>query len=171
MDTIVVNDTNIFIDLWNIDLLNEFFKLPFKIHTTDFVIDELMVEEQRKQVLEFETLNKLNVKRQTAEEILEIVQFQAERDNNVSITDCSVWLYARKNNYRLITGDSKLRKSAIASGITVCGILYIFDQLIEHHIITPLQGYNKLQELSTLNNRLPSKEIDKRLKLWEAEAE
>ena len=84
METIVVNDTNNFIDLWNIDLLNEFFKLPFKIHTTDFVIDELMVEEQRKQVLEFETLNKLNVKRQTAEEILEIVQFQAERDNNVS---------------------------------------------------------------------------------------
>jgi len=38
---IVVNDTNIFIDLISIDLLDSFFKLKFKVHTIDFVIEEL----------------------------------------------------------------------------------------------------------------------------------
>lgn len=41
MGTIVVNDTNIFIDLISVDLLDEFFSLPIDIHTTDFVINEL----------------------------------------------------------------------------------------------------------------------------------
>ena len=32
METIVVNDTNIFIDLISVDLLDEFFSLPIDIH-------------------------------------------------------------------------------------------------------------------------------------------
>lgn len=41
MQPLVVSDTNIFIDLWKIDLLDAFFQLPVEIHTTDFVINEL----------------------------------------------------------------------------------------------------------------------------------
>ncbi len=41
METVVVSDTNIFIDLISVDLLDEFFRLPFEIHTTDFIIHEL----------------------------------------------------------------------------------------------------------------------------------
>jgi len=33
---IVISDTNIFIDLWNIGLLKRFCELPLSIHTTDF---------------------------------------------------------------------------------------------------------------------------------------
>lgn len=35
---IVISDTNIFIDLWNIGLLERFCELPLSIHTTDFII-------------------------------------------------------------------------------------------------------------------------------------
>ena len=38
---IVISDTNIFIDLWNIGLLERFCELPLSIHTTDFIIGEL----------------------------------------------------------------------------------------------------------------------------------
>ena len=38
---IVISDTNIFIDLWNIGLLERFCELPVSIHTTDFIIGEL----------------------------------------------------------------------------------------------------------------------------------
>lgn len=34
---IVISDTNIFIDLWNIGLLERFCELPLSIHTTDFI--------------------------------------------------------------------------------------------------------------------------------------
>ena len=41
---IVISDTNIFIDLWNIGLLERFCELPLSIHTTDFIIGELKTQ-------------------------------------------------------------------------------------------------------------------------------
>ena len=34
-EIIVVSDTNVFIDLYSIGLLKEFFSLPWEVHTTD----------------------------------------------------------------------------------------------------------------------------------------
>lgn len=164
METIVVNDTNIFIDLCKINLLNEFFALPLQIHTTDFVIGELVEKDQRDSVLAFYKAQKLFIKSHSAKEVAEIAAFQAECKNNVSIADCSVWLYSKQNQFLLITGDNKLRKSAIASGTAVSGILYIFNQLVEHAIISPQQCIDKLNELSDQNIRLPRKEIEKIVK-------
>lgn len=50
---IIVNDTNIFIDLYSCNLLDDFFMLPYNIHTTDFVMNELKEDEQRKVVTKF----------------------------------------------------------------------------------------------------------------------
>lgn len=166
MSNIAVSDTNIFIDLYNIGLLDEFFSLSQEIHTTDFVINELTVKEQKDKVLSFVKSKLLIIKKHSSKELAEIIDFNSTCDNNVSITDCSVWLYAQKNKYLLITGDNKLRKSAISSGASVSGILYIFDQLVEQQIITPVIASNKLTELKSLNNRLPSREIEARLNLW-----
>lgn len=47
---IVVNDTNIFIDLHSIRLLDQFFELPITVHTVDFVINELTDEVQFKAI-------------------------------------------------------------------------------------------------------------------------
>lgn len=47
MEKIVVNDTNIFIDLFNVDLLDEFFSIPWEVHTTRFVMLELLREGQQ----------------------------------------------------------------------------------------------------------------------------
>lgn len=166
MDTIVVNDTNVFIDLCSIDLLDEFFRLSQNIHTTDFVIDELKVEEQRIKVEKFHQAGLLTIKVYSAEELLEIIEFQQNQDTNVSVPDCSVWLYAQKNHYRLLTGDNKLRKTAIKAGTNVSGILYVFDQLVEQSIITPQVACEKLNILRSINHRLPDKDITERLKRW-----
>ena len=132
MDTIVVSDTNIFIDLCSIGLPDIFFDLPLQIHTTDFVINELShpkYPEQKEIVLRFHNSKKLRIKRFSRDEVMEVVAFRSKCDNNLSITDCSVWLYAKENNYRLITVDNKLRKSAIASGTTVVGVLLFSTNL------------------------------------------
>ena len=111
--------------------------------------------------------NKLTVKLHSAIEVIEIAEFQTTCDNNVSITDCSVWLYAKKNNYTLLTGDGKLRKSASKSGVEVCGILKIFDMLVEdYQIISKQNGADMLEKLFKINNRLPSREIENRLNKW-----
>lgn len=44
MKKIVVNDTNVFIDLLVVGLLEQFFLLPWEVHTTDFVMQELLKE-------------------------------------------------------------------------------------------------------------------------------
>lgn len=43
---IVVNDTNIFIDLYSVGLIDAFFNLPFEVHTVDFVVNEIEDEQQ-----------------------------------------------------------------------------------------------------------------------------
>lgn len=85
---------------------------------------------------------------------------------NVSIPDCAVWNYAKKHNYTLLTGDGQLRKKAIESNVTVKGIIYIFDHLVECEIITPQYAVIKLQELMKHNSRLPKSIIQERIEKW-----
>lgn len=47
MKTVVVSDTNIFIDLVKLNLLGDLFALPWDVRTTDFVISELTDSEQK----------------------------------------------------------------------------------------------------------------------------
>lgn len=62
MEKIVVSDTNIFIDLISVDLLTDFFKLPWEIHTTDMIIHELLIAEQQEAIRVFEEEGRLLVK-------------------------------------------------------------------------------------------------------------
>lgn len=47
---IVVNDTNIFLDLISINLLEVSFRLPIKFHTVDYIINEITDVGQRTEV-------------------------------------------------------------------------------------------------------------------------
>lgn len=163
---IIVNDTNIFIDLYTSGLLDEFHNLPIEIHTVDFVINELTNNEQRQAVENYINNNQLKVHNLSSEEILAVANFQASLTGNLSFTDCAVCLYAKANNYTLLTGDNQLRKQAIKSNVKVKGIIYIFDFLVESRIISPQQAAEKLQQLFKANQRLPKKEIEERISQW-----
>jgi rRNA-processing protein FCF1 len=163
---VVVSDTNIFIDLYSIDLLNEFFALPFHIHTVDFVINEITEEIQKKTVLKFAEQKKLIVKTHSGKELQEINEFSTSCKGNLSFVDCSVWRYAQINQYRLLTGDKRLRSQAMSAGVTVAGIIYIFDQFVEHGLLSPADAAEKLEILLKYNNRLPKREIEARLSKW-----
>lgn len=163
---VVVNDTNIFIDLYSIRLLEEFFDLPITVHTVDFVINELTEKEQFNAIGKYIDNGMLKVQSLNATELLEVIELQNKAGGNVSITDCAVWNYAKKNNYTLLTGDGQLRKKAIESKITVKGIIYIFDHLVECNIISPKFAANKLQELIIHNPRLPKSIIQERIEKW-----
>lgn len=163
MDTIVVNDTNIFIDLISINALEQIFKLPIKFHTVDSVIEEITDKIQRELVLRIVSNGNLVVKEFDAIEFSEVISLFNECRNNVSVTDCSVWYYAKRNNYRLITGDGKLRSCATSDGVIVSGILYITDMLVECGIISKEDMAARLEELSRINKRLPKRLIEERV--------
>lgn len=171
MKKIVVNDTNVFIDLYEIGLLEEFFSLPWEVHTTDFVMLELQREGQHETVAKYKANKRLLVPVLEAKEMLEIGNLYQQNQNrtNLSLTDCSVWYYAKVNNYILLTGDRKLRTVSVFDGVEVHGVIYVFDSLVELDIISRQVAVEKLKQLYSINPRLPKEEINKRINLWETE--
>jgi len=168
MKKIVVNDTNVFIDLHDVGLLERFFLLPWEVHTTDFVMLELLNEGQKDAVAAYESKGYLHIATFEFQEVVKIRKIQESVINktNLSITDCSVWYYAKQNNYTLLTGDRKLRNSALNEGVEVRGIVYVFDELVANGIMPASLAAEKLALLKSINPRLPDSEIEKRLKLW-----
>lgn len=165
---IVINDANILIDLVKLELIDAFSKLDFDLHTTDFVLDELN-DEQRTPIV-----NLNNGKKLTVIETIETTDFQGittilEKSTGLSFEDCSVWYYSKKMSGILLTGDGKLRKQASKDDIEVRGIIYLFDVLLNQNLISFQEAVEKIKQLMLLNNRLPKKEIDKRVELWNDE--
>ena len=70
---IVVNDTNIFLDLISIGLLDASFELPIKFHTVDYVIEEIINEEQNAEGASLIKEGKLYVKEFDENEFSEII--------------------------------------------------------------------------------------------------
>lgn len=164
---IIVNDTNIFIDLHSIGLLDCFCELPYEIRTVDFVMAEISNPLHHTDIERLVTAGKIRVESFTAEELIEIVDEHSAVSGNLSIPDCSVCYYARKHGVTLLTGDRQLRKYAEAGRLTVKGILFVFDELVSHLVITPAVAAEKLRELYTINVRLPKSEIQRRIELWD----
>jgi len=165
---IVINDANILIDLVKLDLLEVFSKLDYDLHTTDFVIDELNTE-QKTPVSKLNSSNKLKVIKTESTEDFKGINGLLQNSNGLSFEDCSVWYYSKKLSGILLTGDGKLRKQATKDDVEVRGIIYLFDELLRKNLIDFLEALEKIQQLTQLNNRLPQKEIDKRIESWKQE--
>jgi predicted nuclease of predicted toxin-antitoxin system len=132
---------------------------------------ELQREGQHETVAKYKADKRLVVPVFEAKEMLEIGNMFQQYVNrtNLSLTDCSVWYYAKVNNYILLTGDRKLRTTSVLDGVEVHGVIYVFDALVEFDMISRQVAVEKLQQLYIINSRLPKEEIDKRINLWKAE--
>ena len=162
---IVVNDTNLFIDLIHAELIEQFFQLPFEVHTTDFVVGEIEEPEQEEIINELVGTGRLVVAGSTFDEVEEIMSLQ-EMVNKLSIPDCSVWHYSKKYNYTLLTGDNLLRKTAAKDQVIVKGLLFIFDELVRLELILPNVACIKLKFLLEIGTRLPKDACDERFERW-----
>ncbi len=165
---ILVNDTNIFIDLHSVGLLEEMCRLPYEIHTVDFVVAEIADADQRRIFDGLVARGEISVDGFTADEVIEIVEEHSSVSGNLSIPDCSVCYFARKHNVPMLTGDRRLRRYAEEQSIEVHGILFIFDELVRHDIISTSMAADRLEELFAINARLPKAEIRERINRWKS---
>ena len=69
---IIVNDTNLFIDLIHAELIDLFFRLPFEVHTTDFVVGEIEGPDQESIIRELIVTERLYVAGMAFSEVEEI---------------------------------------------------------------------------------------------------
>ena len=163
---IIVNDTNIFIDLHSVGLLDEMCRLPYEIHTVDFVIAEIIETEQAKAIRACVDRGLIHVHSFSNTEVGEIASEHSSVSGNLSFQDISVCYYARKGLYKLITGDRRLRNYAEHQEVEVHGILFLFDEMIGKGIISPELGAVKLNDLVAINIRLPKSEVELRIREW-----
>ncbi|MBR2261967.1 MAG: type II toxin-antitoxin system VapC family toxin [Paludibacteraceae bacterium] len=164
---IVINDTNIFLDLYDVDLLDTFFQLPVQVHTVDFVVDEIKQPAQQHVIQNLISRGALVVKSFSPKSLDELFLFHDLCRGNLTLTDASVIYYAQSiAGCRILTGDRQLRNRAEERGIIVSGILYVFDLLVEHRLISPPEAAQKLEDLFKINTRLPKQEIETRIEMW-----
>ena len=169
MKTIIaVTDACIFIDLFDLGLIDSFFDLNFEIHTTAAVIFELYIVQQ--QVLKsFQSLQKLMIHNLKEQDYLEI--YTEGYPKSLSETDKSVLHIANKINACVLSSDKTLRNYAKNKEIEYHGMIWIFDKFVETSTLTPAEAKSKLNELVASNyifqnNLKLLEEIEKRFEHW-----
>lgn len=162
---IVINDTNILIDLVNAGILPYCKQLNLEFRTLDVIINEIEVVEQRNAIQSIIDEGTLTVYSLSGEQIEKVFQKVSLYEGvcNLSPEDISVMVYAIDYNCRLLTGDKTLRDKASMEGVHVSGILFITDMLIEKSIVSKDEMITILNRLLESNNRLPIKYIQERI--------
>ena len=162
---IVINDTNILIDLYNAGLLAYCKKLNLDFRTLDVVINEIEDSEQYTAVQSIIDEGTLSVYSLSGEQVGTVFQKVSEYNGvcNLSVEDISVMVYAIDNNCRLLTGDKKLKDKATLENVKVSGILFLTDMLTQEGDIDCGEMINALERLLSSNNRLPRKLIKERI--------
>lgn len=162
---IVVNDTNIIIDIYNAGLLPYCKKLSLDFRTLDVIVEEIEPLDQRKAVQEIIDDGTLKVCPLTGRQIGDVCRKVAEYQGvcNLSFQDIAVMVYAKDNDCRLLTGDRKLRERAAFENVKVSGILYITDMMVKESVIGKVEMGLALNRLLKSNNRLPKKLIRERI--------
>ena len=168
MDKVVVSDTNIFIDLIDIGLIKAFFDCGLEIHTTAMVIDEVKTDRQREVLLSFPGLVVRKYKEADYNVVYEYY-IEAHRNSNLSVTDCSVLLYAKELGCALLTNDGKLRTIAKKEGLEVKRLLSIIMYLVEKNQINIDMAKSAMESLMETNSRAPVELIKNFIKKLEEE--
>lgn len=165
---IIINDANILIDLVHLNMMNDFIQLELDLKTTDFIFEELN-DDQKEIINVYIESNQIELIITEEDEDFESITSILDNSSGLSFEDCSVWHYANKLNGILLSGDGKLRKQATANGVSVKGILYVFDQLLLKELISFDYAIEKIEELYKINPRLPIDAKDERILNWSDE--
>ena len=158
---IIVEDTNIIIDLFTTGLLSFCHELKLEFHTTRYVVAEILDSSQSAVLIVMINNGLLLIDDFVGEEYERLIKFIDECNgvNNLSEADCSVLLLAKRHECRLLTSDQKLKRKAEEHGIKVNGLLWLTDLLVEEHILTEETMIYHLNRYLETTPRAPENEV------------
>ena len=158
--SVLITDTNIWIDLDNGAILVDVFRLPYHFSTPDVATSELIRPR-------WETLQALGLVLQelTSDQVVELVQLRYSH-RNLSAIDLASFLLAKSLHATLLTGDSRLYELAISNDIPVHGILWLLDEMVRLRILAHKQAADALQKMIEMGARLPRDKARKRIVDW-----
>lgn len=165
---IAVTDACIFIDIIELRLTTQFFKLQLEVHTSLDVYNELY--ENQKAVLDaYQAVGILIIHNISSEDRLEMLNTTYPKA--LSDNDKTVIFLAKKLQALILSSDKPVRNYAKANAIEYHGMLWIFDQLVELKLILKKEAIMLLKSLVNSNivyqnNKELVSEMTKRLKYW-----
>lgn len=145
---VAITDANIFIDLFELKLLDSFFQLPYDIHTTVFVLEELD-EECSNFVKNNSTV--LNI---SDDEKIELDLLSWNK--GFTFPDKSILYVAMKHQMIVFSGEKKMMSWCKSHDLESHGVLFIFQEFIENGLFSKNLVAIKLKELMEFNQWLPS---------------
>ncbi len=164
---IVVTDANILIDLCELDILEEFFSLPYNMSVVGAVWDELS-DEQQQMYANYLDDGRFSLVPQEDINLITINEIKESRQQ-LSIPDCSSLVYAEEVEGILLTSDKNLRTTARVRGVEFRGHLWVLDEMVNSHTMSPDVAISKLSDLRTSVNTklgLPANECETKIRLW-----
>ncbi len=163
---IVITDACFLIDLIDINLFQEFLGLGYQIHITSSVFAELEGDAYVEPVSKCIKQKKMFLYNLTAADQAALEKLMRKHSSRLSEPDCSCLYLAKEINATILTCEKLLTKEAKKLNLDVHGSLWILDKFLDTSIITKRIAYSKLNDLMSINSRLPVKECQKRLKRW-----
>ena len=160
---LIITDISVLFDLYRLEILPEFFALKAEISTTSFVYNDIVLVNK---VIEFEIYKrsqKLKVIMLTDEEQDAVNQFSTKR-NLKSLPDKTMLWKSIQLNCALLTCERKLKLEAKEHGVEVHDSIWVIEKLVEENILDKSKAITLLEQLKTVNDRLPMEEIDKVIK-------
>ena len=165
---IIVEDTNIIIDLFKTGLLSFCMELKLEFHTTRYVVAEILESSQSAVLIGMINNGQLLIDDFVGEEYERLIKYidECNGENNLSEADCSVLLLAKRLVCRLLTSDQKLKRKAKEHGVEVNGFLWLTDLLVKEHIVSGATMINHLNRYLETNPRAPENEVLKRIEYY-----
>lgn len=161
---VAVKDACVLIDLANGGLLEAWFQLGIETHTTDLVIRQVKSDPHWQAVSSFVKAGLLTVATLSGNQMERMLEEIGGL--SVGIEDQTALFLAMELDAILLTGDRLLRLEGLKRQVEVHGILWILDQLVASHILTPKLAAVKLQHMLDEGAFLPAEECKKRLGKW-----
>jgi len=146
---LLISDSNILIDLFVIDQIENMFKLPYKFAVPDILFDEEL-KLQHSDLLNFG----LEVKSLSSETIAYAFEL-AERYPKPGRNDLFALALAQQEECSLLTGDMDLRNAAESEAIILYGTIWIIDHLVRHNLLSIVEARDAYQKMKELKRRIP----------------
>lgn len=153
MPTILVGDTNIWIDLRVGGVLTEAFALPYS-----YVVPDLLFADEL-EGFEGPALVRLGltVEPMTSDEVGR-VEVLAQAFTKPGTGDLSALALALNRGWILVSGDGALRDAAEQEGCEVHGTLWLMQLMVEHGVITWEEAVVRVEAMRKAGRRLPKLE-------------
>ncbi len=174
---LIVQDASILIDLTVSETVDAWFACGIETWTTNLIYPfEIDRTEQRAVLDAYVEAQKLRIHQMTPDQIESLKPAQAKLGRGLSLPDISVFLLAQEfgPNAVLATGDKALRSTADRERIKACGILGLFECMIESREgrppVLPLPvAIQKLRAfMRNPSCRIPADKCEERIRSWSA---